>query len=61
VIFSNTKYFLRSSKDGQYVFTPRGQEDPKRWTDLILYSAVDVLFFNCAAVGHVSYINEGKA
>ena len=35
VIFSNTKYFLRSSKDGQYVFTPRGQEDPKRWTDLI--------------------------
>jgi hypothetical protein len=27
----------------------------------ILYSAVDVLFFNCAAVGHVSYINEGKA
>lgn len=35
VIFSNTKYFLRTSKDGQYVFTPRGQEDPKRWTDLI--------------------------
>ena len=38
VIFSGTKYFLRTAKDGQYVFTPNGQEDLQRWTDMISLS-----------------------
>jgi hypothetical protein len=38
VIFSGTKYFLRSTKDGQYVLTPGGQEDLQRWTDMITLS-----------------------
>lgn len=38
VIFSGTKYFLRTAKDGQYVFTPGGQEDLQRWTDMITLS-----------------------
>lgn len=35
VMFLGKEYFLRSTKDGQYVFTPGGQEDLQRWTDMI--------------------------
>jgi len=38
VVYLGTKYFLRSTKDGQYVFTPDGQEDLQRWTDMITLS-----------------------
>jgi hypothetical protein len=38
VIFSGTKYFLRTAKDDEYVFTPDEQEDLQQWTDMIRLS-----------------------
>jgi len=33
--FSDVEYFYRWSKDDQYEFTPRGQEDLERWSDMM--------------------------
>jgi hypothetical protein len=33
--FADTKYFHRWSKDGQHEFTPAGQEDLEKWTDMV--------------------------
>lgn len=33
--FNSVEYFSRWSQGGQYEFTPRGQEDLERWTDMV--------------------------
>jgi hypothetical protein len=33
--FADGEYFFRWSKDDQYEFTPRGQDDLERWTDMV--------------------------
>lgn len=35
LVFGGVEYFHRWSKDGQHEYTPRGQEDLERWTDMV--------------------------
>jgi len=35
VIFAGIKYYLRAHQNDQYIFTPSGQENLGRWTDMI--------------------------
>ena len=35
IVFNNTDYFLRGSKQDQFEFTPAGQEDLATWNDLV--------------------------
>jgi hypothetical protein len=37
--FQGVEYFHRWSKDNQHEFTPAGQEDLKKWTDMITLNA----------------------